>query len=160
VNVLKTGNALKTLWLVFLVFLTAMAAQADDRGTPDEAKAMVQDAVNHVKEVGAEKAYEEFTTPGNKWHNKDIYLFCYRFDGTSLCHGANKALVGKNLIDLKSADGQPLIKNLIELASKKGSGWIDYKWTHPTTKKIEDKSSWVMRLPGSDALIGAGIYKQ
>jgi cytochrome c len=133
---------------------------AEERGTAAEAKKMVEDAIAHIKQVGHEKAFQEFSAPGGKWHNKDVYLFCYQMDGTNVCHGANQALIGKNLIELKTADGQLLIKNLITIAQTKGSGWIDYQWPHPQTKKTEPKRAFVMKIPGYDGLVGAGIYPQ
>ncbi|MBI2309152.1 MAG: cache domain-containing protein [Rhodocyclales bacterium] len=135
------------------------AAQAQERGTENEAKAMVEQALQAVKTMGAEQAFQEFSTPGGKWHAKDLYLFCYKLDGTNTCHGANKALIGKNLIDLQTADGQPLIKNMSGIASSKGSGWIEYRWPHPQTKKLEDKKAWVAKIPGYDGFLGVGVYK-
>jgi len=143
---------------IALILLAATAPAEEPRGSSADAKKMVEQAVEHVKEVGAAKAFEDFSTPGGKWHNKDIYLFCYKMDGTNVCHGANKALIGKNLIDLKTADGQFLIKNLVDIAQAKGSGWIDYQWPHPLTKKTEAKRAYVMKIPGYDGLVGAGCY--
>jgi len=45
---------------------------AEERGTPADAKKMVDEAIVHIKEVGPSKAFEDFSTPGGKWHNKDI----------------------------------------------------------------------------------------
>lgn len=152
----------KLATLIFVMAVFVMMANgivsAEERGTPPDAKQMVQDALAHIKEVGPEKAFQDFSTPGGKWHNKDIYLFCYKSDGTNVCHGANKALIGKNLIELKTADGQLLIKNLITIANTKGSGWIDYQWPHPETKKTEAKRAYVVKIPGYDGLVGAGCY--
>jgi cytochrome c len=144
--------------LIALMFVAATALAQEQRGSNADAKLMVEQAIAHIKDVGAAKAFEDFSTPGGKWHNKDIYLFCYKMDGTNVCHGANRALLGKNLIDLKTADGQFLIKNLVDIAQKKGSGWIDYQWPHPLTKKTEAKRAYVMRIPGYDGLVGAGCY--
>ncbi len=154
----------KIATVLFMAAMFVMMANgilaAEERGTPADAKQMVQDALAHIKEVGPEKAFQDFSTPGGKWHNKDIYLFCYKFDGTNVCHGANKALIGKNLLDLKTADGQLLIANLIDIAKNKGTGWITYQWPHPITKKTETKKAYVARIPGTDALVGAGAYPQ
>lgn len=136
------------------------AAFAQKRGSPAEAKEMVEEAVAYVREVGPEKAFQDFSTPGGRWHNKDIYLFCYKFDGTNVCHGANKALIGKNLIDMRTADGQYLIKNFTVLVTTKGSGWVDYLWPHPETKKTEPKRAFVTKIPGYDGYVGAGSYSQ
>lgn len=139
--------------------LTIGMAHADEGGTKADAEKMVAEALAYIKEVGPDKAFQEFSTPGGRWHVKDVYLFCYKADGTNVCHGANKALIGKNLIDIKTADGQLLIKNMAELTASKGKGWIDYQWTHPQSKKIEGKRAVVQKIPGYDGFLGAGIYQ-
>jgi len=148
-------------WLVAFVMVVAFtwAARAEERGTTAEAKQMVQEALAHIKEVGPAKAFVDFNTPGGKWHKKDIYLFCYDLQGTCTCQGANKAQIGKNLIDIRTADGQLFVQNLIEIAKTKGSDWIDYQWPHPVSKKMEAKRAWIAKVPGESYLIGAGAYK-
>jgi len=152
----------KLLTLAFVMAVLVVSCNslfaAEQRGTQADAKKMVNEALAHIKDVGPAKAFEDFSTPGGKWHNKDIYLFCYKTDGTNVCHGANRALIGKNLIELKTADGQLLIKNLITIAQTKGTGWIDYMWPDPLTKKTEAKRAYVSKIPGYDGLVGAGVY--
>jgi cytochrome c len=151
-------KVINLLLAMAMVIFACGAIGAEERGTPNDAKKMVDEAIVHIKDVGTAKAFEDFSTPGGKWHNKDIYLFCYKTDGTNVCHGANKALIGKNLIELKTADGQLLIQNLINIAQTKGTGWIDYQWPHPETKKTEAKKAYVAKIPGFDGLVGAGSY--
>jgi hypothetical protein len=152
---------LRTFLIVIPVLLAAIAAlgQAPERATPAEAKQMVDDAIAHIKEVGTAKAFDDFTAPGGRWHKKDLYVFCYKWDGTNACHGGNRALVGKNLYELKDANGQQFIKGMIDLVQAKGSGWLEYQWPDPLTKKTEPKRSWVIKIPGYEGLIGAGVYK-
>jgi cytochrome c len=135
------------------------AAYSQEHGTAAEAKQMVQNALAHIKDVGPEKAFVDFNAPTGKWHNKDIYLFCYKLDGTCNCNGNNNALVGKNLLDMKYPDGQLHIKKMVEIANSKGSGWDEYPWPHPVTKKIENKQAFVAKIPGFSGFIAAGIYK-
>lgn len=153
-------HLLRCSMVLTLILTFAGIAAAQERGTAAEAKQMVTDALAHVKDVGPEKAFQDFSTPGGRWHVKDIYLFCYKTDGTAVCHGANKALIGKNLMDMKTADGQYLIKNFVTLVTSKGSGWVDYQWPHPETKKTEAKRAFVAKIPGYDGLLGAGIYPE
>jgi len=82
----------------------------------------------------------------------------FDMSGKTMAHGANKKLLDKNLIDLKDADGKAFIKEFIDVANKKGQGWVDYKWPHPVTKAIEHKSSYVEKL-NDNTFIGVGIYK-
>lgn len=152
-------QAVRWLFAISLVIAMDGAARAQERGTPADAKQMVEEALVHIKQVGATQAFQDFMVPGGKWHKKDIYLFCIDLEGNMTCSGANKAMVGKNMLDFKSADGQPLIKNLVDLAKTKGSGWSEYQWPHPQTGKVEAKRAYVARIPGYDGLVGAGAYK-
>jgi signal transduction histidine kinase len=86
-----------------------------------------------------------------------LYLTVYGLDGTVRAHGANEKMIGKNLIDLKDIDGTPFVKERMDLAKTKGTFWQDYKFTNPTTKKIEPKSMYCEKL--DDSVVCGGIYK-
>jgi len=131
-------------------------AMAEERGTPDEAIAMVKKAVAYIKANGAEKAYAEFNNPKGQFRNKDMYILVYDFNGKMLAH-ANPRLVGKDLLEAKDADGKFLGKALIQTAKEKGKGWVDYKWVNPGTSTIDQKTTYVERV--DDTLVGCGIYK-
>lgn len=142
------------------LFASATLAFAQDRGNADEAKSLVEKGLAHVKAVGPEKAFADFSDKETgKWVNKDLYIVVLKFDGTILAHGVNKGLLGKNLIDVKDPDGKFFSKEIIE-TGKKGSGWVDYGFTDPVTKKIAPKSSYAMRIPGYEGVLAVGIYKK
>jgi cytochrome c len=132
---------------------------AEERASKEEAVALVDRAVEHIKKVGTDQAFKEFSTPGGPWHDRDLYLFAYNDQGENVAHGANPKLIGKNLIDMRTADGQLLIKNMVHLASTKGSGWIDYEWPHPQTKKVQPKTAFIRRIPDFGGFIGSGVYQ-
>jgi cytochrome c len=46
---------------------------------------------------------------------------------------------------------------MLELAKAGKTGWVDYKWANPQTKKVEPKSSYMMKV--GDVIVGVGIYK-
>jgi cytochrome c len=149
---------LKYLLLAFTTFIFAIStASAAEKGTADEAVALVKKAVAYVKANGAEKAFAEFNNPKGQFINRDLYIFAQDMDGKMLAHGANSKLIGKSLIDVKDADGKMFAKEIVEVAKTKGSGWIDYKWPNPVTKAIELKSTYVEKA--GDILISCGIYK-
>ena len=85
---------------------------AEERGTKDEAVAMTSAAVEHVKKVGREQAFKDFTEDKATWTKKDLYVMAYNHEGTCIAHGANGKLVGKNLINLKDADGKVLVNGI------------------------------------------------
>jgi signal transduction histidine kinase len=148
---------------VFSVLISVMfalfcgASFAGDRGAADEAVAMVRKAVAYIKAHGKEKAFAEFQNPGGQFRDRDLYIFVVDFEGKTLAHGANPKLVGKDVIQLRDADGKYFIKNYLELAQSKGKGWIDYKWVSPVTSTIEQKSSYGEKV--DDFVVGCGIYK-
>jgi signal transduction histidine kinase len=144
-----------------MLIALAGTALAQARGNADEAKQMVQDALAYVKQAGTDKAFEDFTTatPGSRWHKKDLIVFCYKFDGTCVCNGNNKALMGKNLLEFKYPDGHTRIKEMVDIVKSKGNGAIEYSWPDPITKKIGIKQAFVSRIPGYDGFLAVGIYK-
>jgi signal transduction histidine kinase len=74
-----------------------------------------------------------------------------------VAHGQNLKMIGKELIDMKDADGKEFVKERVEIAKTKGSGWQEYKFTDPLTKQIEQKRAYVERH--EDLIFGSGIYK-
>jgi len=155
------GLRMIPIFLIALAFsLTPGAGIASsERGTADEAKAMVEKAASLLKDAGAEKAFAAFNDPANKdFHDRDLYIFVRSMDGNTVAHGANKGMIGHTNLDLKDADGKPYNKEMIDLANGKGSGWVEYRWVNPVSHKIEPKSSFVEKV--GDYVVGAGFYKE
>jgi signal transduction histidine kinase len=148
-----------TAALAAVLALGGMPAFAEGtHGTADEAKAMVEKAAAHIKEVGADKAFADFDDKSNPaFHDRDLYIFVRSMDGNTVAHGANKGMIGHTSLDLKDADGKLYNKEMIELAKSKGAGWVDYRWVNPMDKKIEQKSSYIEKV--GDYVVGAGFYK-
>jgi signal transduction histidine kinase len=138
--------------------LLAAPAYAADKGSANEAVAMVKKAVALIKSDGKEKAFAAFSDPANKdFHDRDLYIYVYDLNGVAVAHGVNPKLVGKNLLDMKDNEGKPMIQEMVKVAREKGNGWVDFKWPNPVTKAVESKSGYVERA--GDLLVGSGIYK-
>lgn len=138
----------------------ASIAFAQERGTADEAKALAERGLAHIKAVGPDKAFADFSDKDSgKWVSRDLYIVALKHDGTILANGANKALIGKNLWDVKDPDGKYFTRDMVAMG-KKGSGWVSYQFTDPTTKKIAQKSSYTVGIPEYDGVIAVGIYRK
>ena len=144
------------LGLTAVFFATGVCA-AGDKGSANEAVALVKKAVDYMKANGKEKALAEFNNPKGQFIDRDLYIFVFDMNGKTLAHGTNPKLLDKNLIELKDADGKYFMNEFIEVANTKGKGWIDYKWTNPVTKALEPKSTYIEKA--GDVMIGCGIYK-
>jgi hypothetical protein len=152
----------KIMWMIAaLCFLftagTAFAADAN-ADAKKMAISLVDKAIAHIKKVGPETAYKDFSDKAGAFVDGAFYVFVVDFKGMTLAHGGNPGLVGKSMYELKDADGQLFIQNSIKVAQDKGTGWVDYKWSNPTTKKIEPKSTYVARVEGTEYFVGCGIY--
>lgn len=143
--------------ILFAVGVGVAAAQ--ERGTADEAKAMVKKAVAYMKEVGKDKALAEFNNPKGKFVSKDLYVWATGMDGTNLSHPYTPALIGKNMYNLKDADGKLFVQERIAQVKAKGSGTIEYRWTNQNTKKIEQKVAYFEGVPGMNLFLNCAYYK-
>ena len=138
--------------------LDVVASAKDEFGTAKEAEAMVGQAVHHIRAVGAEKAYQDFTARTPAFASRDLYVVVYDMGGRVMAHGQNPKMVGKELIDLRDADGKEWIKERVDLTRSKGKFWHDYKFTDPVTKKVLPKSTYCERVESTAVCVG--IYKR
>jgi len=141
-----------------LAFGLSAAAQ-DKKGTAAEATAMVDKAVAHIKKVGREKAFADFSSKKAPWVDRDLYIVVYDMKGKVLAHGSNEKMIGKDMIDLRDNDGKYFVKERVEMMSKgpTAKGWQDYKFMNPVSRAIEPKSMYLQRY--EDLIVGCGIYK-
>ena len=140
--------------LFLLSTLFSVHAYAGATGTPDEAKAMAVNAAALLQQNGPDKAFPVFDAPGGPFHDRDLYVMVYDDTGKNVAHGANAALIGKNLMGLKDTDGVFVVRGIVAV---KTEGWVDYKWPNPVTKKLAAKTTYVVRVGGY--LVGVGAYK-
>ncbi|MDD5168801.1 MAG: cache domain-containing protein [Syntrophales bacterium] len=149
----------KFIVLVSCVMLLACVSlsAAEDKGTPTEARAMLKKAVAYVKEAGRAKALAEMNNPKGKFIHKDLYISVISMDGTVLVHPYTPALVGKNIMEFKDADGKAYVKEKVALAKAKGSGTVDYKWTNPKAKKLEKKQAYFELV--DNMVLSCGYYR-
>lgn len=161
-EVFQGKKTMRVVYFIRAALLALLASStlvfAQERGTPEEAKALVDMGLARIKEVGNEKAFAEFRLKDGKWRTKDLYIFVVKFDGTVVTHD-NKGMIGRSLIEVKDQDGKYFAQEMAEIAKSKGAGWIEYKFTEPNTQRIVPKVSYVARIPGQELIIGAGAYK-
>lgn len=142
--------------LSFLLMLLNLPVFAAEHGTANEAKAMVQKALDAMKKHGVDATIAEINKRDGQYQDKDLYIVVYDVNGKNLAH-LNPKMVGKDMMDLTDVDGKFFIRERIELVKTKGKGWQDYKFINPTTKQIEPKSMYVEKY--ENVIVGCGIYK-
>jgi cytochrome c len=147
------------MWVAGAVFSAGLIASANaaGTGTKEEATALIQKAIAFYKTNGKEKAYPQFNNKSGPFVDRDLYVYVVDTGGHVMAHGTNPKLIGKNLMQLKDADGKLFVMEIVEMIKAKKTGWVDYKWTNPVTKQIEQKTTLVE--PVGDIGFAVGIYK-
>jgi signal transduction histidine kinase len=140
--------------LVLLTFGLSASAQT---ATEDDVKALVKKAVAHLHKNGLESACKDFANPTGGFIQGELYIYVQDMKAKMICHGTNPKLNGKDLIEMADADGKTFNKEMIQVVSTKGSGWVNYKFMNPVSKKIEPKVTFVERE--GEVMVGAGMYK-
>jgi two-component system NarL family sensor kinase len=87
----------------------------------------------------------------------DGYFFVYDMQGNSLMHPRQPELVGRNLWELRDAQGVPTIQRLIARA-RAGGGLERYNWVKPSSNKLAPKLGYVVPVANWGWMMGTGIY--
>ena len=143
---------------VALGMLIGSNVRAGDRGTAEEARALLQKAVEHYKQVGRTKALEDFTGKKAPWVDRDLYVACSNSKHILVANGAFPSYVGTSLDTVKDLNGTPLGESLWKEAEKGGVQSVEWHWFNPVTGKMELKTTLVQRLD-ADTQCSVGYYK-
>jgi signal transduction histidine kinase len=132
---------------------------AQSSGTAVEARAMLDNAVSALKANEA-TALVDFNDKNNaKFHDRDLYVFCYNMtDGTFTAH-VNQAMMGKDVRTIKVGD-DPLGQRIFDTINKSSGGsvvTVDYNFPKPGTTEPVPKQSFVTKV-GNEGC-GVGYYK-
>jgi cytochrome c len=123
----------------------------------NDAKALAEKAATFVKANCKEKGLAELSKPKGQFDKGELYVFAYDMKATVIAHPKNSKLIGKNLLEVPDNDGRYFRKEAVEIAKTKGTGWVDYKYLNPETKKVEHKTTYVMKV--DDMILACGAYK-
>jgi cytochrome c len=138
--------------------LSVATANAQQSGTAAEAKAMLDSAVTTLKANEA-AAIAEFNDKGDKkFHDRDLYVFCYDMTNGHFTAHPNPALMGTDVRALKVKD-DPLGQRIFDTIKSSGSsvGTVDYSFPKPGTTDPVPKQSFVTMV-GNEGC-GVGYYK-
>jgi len=157
-NVMK--NRMFTAALAAAALLCGVEmVSAQSSGTAAEARAMLNNAVAELKSNEA-TALAEFNDKNNtKFHDRDLYVFCYNMtDGKFTAH-VNQAMMGKDVRTIKVGD-DPLGQRLFDTINKSSGGsvlTVDYNFPKPGTTEPVPKESFVTKV--GNQVCGVGYYK-
>ncbi len=110
--------------------------------TPARIKKMILDALRPVRFAGATG-----------------YYFITGLDGVEVLFADKPELEGVNLLKVQDPDGKFVVRDMIDIAKKKGEGFYEYRWTKPKVKgNSYQKIAFIKRFAPYNWFIGAGLY--
>jgi signal transduction histidine kinase len=146
--------------LALMVAGLGFEARAEDPcrrpGTPLEAKALAEKAVDHMAEVGAEQAFTDFMSPRGDFLPFDLYVFVFDRRGRLWVNGRFPGLIGSTIAGDRNANDGPNWAEAMRRADKDGSAWIEYAWYNPCSGRAMPKSSHIIKA--GPFFVGVGAY--
>ena len=131
------------------------AAQSE-RGTPAEAQAMLQKAIEHYNSVGRTQALADFNGRVAPFFDRDLYVVCMGADHVETANGGFPQYVGTSADLLTDVNGNPLGKTVWDTASETAVNSVDYHWINPVSGQTEPKTLFFQKV-GTE-VCGVGAY--
>lgn len=92
-----------------------------------------------------------------RYGDGDRYFFVYDRDMTAIAH-PDPQFEGRNLADMQDADGKYVVRELIDIGLRQGSGFLEYSWVRLGGDTPSPKYAYVFRYEPWDWFIGTGVY--
>lgn len=144
--------------LSVFVITAAATMSAWANASKDDASKQVNAFISHSKKVGVEQAIKDANTSPD-WKAGGMNVVVNKMNGVVVASSLNEKLIGKETYEMKDPSGKAFVKDFTTTAQK-GEGWVDYQFINPQTKKLEERSMFVKKLPGYDGYVGVAITKQ
>jgi len=150
---------MKRHFTALLLCLAVGGAAAAPEPNEKDAIAMAERGAAYMKAHGKEEMMKKISAKDPEFVQGSLYVDMRDINsGIVLAHPINPSIVGKDLTDVPDASYKKYRREIIELAQKKGKGWVDYQYKNPASGKIEPKTIYILRV--GDVVLEAGIYKK
>ena len=133
--------------------------------SPMEKAFVVQevDAAAELLERRGRAVFPLLRDPRGRFWFHETYVFVDTPQGVELVNPAFASVEGRNILGLRDAEGRPMVKEYIDQAMRRGSGWTTYLWPRPDGSRTPvRKTTYVRRVQtpdGETLIVGAGLYE-
>lgn len=170
--------ALASIPLILVVLLINLSSYMISRADLQQKQVELREQLNSEKktqlgkylalaESAVANVYAQADTPENRETVKQIlrelryeadgYFFVYNYQGINQVLGPKPELEGKDLSQLKDADGKQFIQAIITSA-RQGDGFVQYQWHKPSVNRDVAKLSFNKTLDKYQWVVGTGFY--
>lgn len=141
--------------VLFAAEKAATPARETEAAEATRAQALLARAVDYYK-GNKDRALPAFMRAG-EFISGDLYVYVVGMDGQMLASGgSSSALMGRDVSNMRDAQGKPFFREMLDTAQTKGAGVVEYRWLNRTDRKIERKVTYFERV--GDRIIAVGFY--
>jgi methyl-accepting chemotaxis protein len=126
------------------------------QGSADEARHLIERALQCVKQFGLVEACARMRDRSQGFVDRDLYVFAVDRNGTYRLHAAKPAMEGRSVHEVPGIDGDRFVHDAWH-ATAQGPAWIEYTILNLDTGKVAPKSSYMVRL-NEQWVFGCGVY--
>ncbi|EHR69736.1 methyl-accepting chemotaxis protein [Burkholderiales bacterium JOSHI_001] len=130
------------------------------QGSADEARALLERALEHIARVGWTQAASDFNDPAGGFVDRDMYIYAFDGDDRYLVDGSRPARVGHRMVDVVQLGGDSIEAFLdgCHRAAAAGGGWVDYDFPPlDGSDRPVRKCGYV--APLDDGFIGCSVHR-
>lgn len=149
---MKLGLVRALVTVLSLLFVPG--AFAAEYGTPEEARAMLDQVVAAMK-ADPTAALAKFNAGEDGFKDRDLYPFCAGPDGVTTAH---PTMLGKPASEIKDADGKMIVEEMMRVAEEGKVAEVEYKWPQLGSTEPLPKVSYVTKI--GNQVCGVGYYKR
>jgi len=148
---------MKSTQLAVVAMLMAMPAAYAQEADRAAAIAIADKAVVNIQKKGIEEACKDFADSKGGYIQGEIYVVVQDMQCKMVCHAMLPRMNGKDMVELKDANGKYFTKEMRNVAQSGKPGWVDFVWPNPVSKALEPKSAYVRKVDDK-YMISVGIY--
>jgi hypothetical protein len=155
-SVVSNHKTWKTLlFMAFACMGLNRAMAADDAQEATAAKALLEKAVTHYRQVG-DKALAEFSRQG-EFVDGERYVFVTDTRGVMLASGGpSGVLIGRDISSVLNPDLQKGFKEVLQTPESAGVQQAEYRWQNWRDGKVERKRVYFQRV--GNRILAVGYY--
>lgn len=149
----------RILACLIITVVSAGIVFAEESATKEECVIKAHEAAALINSKGVEEAIKQIGDPEGPFVWKDSYVFLMNLDGKMLAHPMQPELTKlEHCLLITDPTDKALFVHFVNLARKRGSGWVEYMWPKPGKRAPSKKITYIYKVPNHDLFVGAGVY--
>ena len=149
------------LALFFIYFSFSLAMAAGEKATKDDCIALAQKAAQMMKTDGVEATLEKINDRKGPFILKDTYVFCLTSDTLKVIGHPYASQRWRSLSqqDYMDPHGTLIFQEFVNALKDKDKAWVKYAQYRPQAETPSMKTSYIMKVPDQNLIVGAGVYE-